>query len=71
MNELETKILKSFVKHEGKAVKGLDLLVATCDDEWPDDDGVYHAQVMEPQDNGKVWECVCTKNGSIKETYEL
>lgn len=71
MKELEAKILKTFKSYEGEAVKGLNLLVATCEDEWPDDEGIYHAQVMEPQDNGRVWECVCTRNGKVKETYEL
>ena len=71
MKELEEKILKSFIKKEGKEVEELDLVVATCEDEWPDYEGVYHAQVMERQDNGRVWECTCSRNGNVKETYEI
>ena len=71
MSMLEEKILNSFIKYEGKDVDGLDLFVALTDDNWPDYDGVYSCEVMEKQDNGKVWYCECTKNGNIKETYML
>lgn len=71
MNELEKKILESFKKYEGKEVEDLDLFVAVIEDCWPDDEGVYSCEVMERQDNGRVWTCECTKNGKVKETYEL
>jgi len=71
MEALEEKILKSFIKYEGKEVKDLDLLVALCPDCWPDDEGVYTCEVMETQDNGRAWHVECTKNGNVKETFEL
>lgn len=71
MKELEEKVLKSFIKCEGKEVESLDLIVCIADDEFPDDEGIYQAQVMERQDNGRVWNCICTRTGNVKETYEL
>lgn len=71
MKELEEKILKSFIKYEGKEVAELELFVVISEDEFPDEEGIYHAQVMERQDNGRVWECTCTRTGNVKETYEL
>lgn len=69
--KLEEKILKSFIKYEGKEVKGLNLMVAWTPDCWPDEEGTYSCEVMETQDNGRVWTCECTKSGNVKETYEL
>ena len=73
MKELEEKILKSFIKYEGNEVKDLDLIVFIDEDYWPDPDNIYNycCEVMERKDNGRVWTCVCTKSGKIKETYEL
>ena len=71
MEELEKKILKTFKKYEGKEVKDLELCVAFNEDCWPDDEGHYLVEVMEPQDNGRVWTCECTKNGKVIDTYEL
>ena len=71
MKELEEKILKNFIKYEGKEVEGLDLIVCINEDAWPDDEGYYFAEVMENENNGMVWECTCTKSGKIKETYKL
>lgn len=71
MERLEDKILKSFMKKEGKEVEELELFVALVDDCWPDDEGIYSCEVMEKQDNGKVWYCECTRNGNVKETYML
>lgn len=73
MSELESKILKSFTKKLGKEVEGLDLIVFIDEDYWPDPDNIYNycCEVMESKDNGKVWTCVCTKSGNIKEYYEL
>lgn len=71
MSELESKILRSFTKKLGKEVEGLDLIVCVEPDTWPDDDGQYSAVVEEKKDNGKVWDCYCTKNGNIKEYFEL
>ena len=71
MKELEERILKTFIKYEGKEVKDLDLGVAFCEDNWPDDEGQYLVEVMERQDNGRVWTCTCSKNGTFKDTYEL
>ena len=68
---LEEKILASFKKKLGKEVKGLDIMVAFNYDCWPDDEGYYLVEVMERQDNGKVWTCECTKSGNIKDYYEL
>lgn len=68
---LEEKILKSFKKYMGKEVEGLDLIVALTEDCWPDFEGTYSCEVMEKQDNGKVWTCECTKSGNVKETYSL
>ena len=69
--KLEEKIFKSFVKYMGKDVEKLDLLVAVTEDCWPDFEGTYSCEVMEKQDNGKVWTCTCTRNGRVKETYLL
>lgn len=71
MNDLEKKILNSFKKNMGKEVESLDLFVAFNDDTWPDDEGYYLVEVMERQDNGKVWTCQCTKNGIVKDVYEV
>ena len=71
MKELEKKILGSFKKYEGKEVESLDLYVAFNYDCWPDDEGNYLVEVMEQQDNGRVWTCQCTKNGKVIDTYEV
>lgn len=71
MKELEQKILKLFIKYMEKEVEGLDLFVALTEDCWPDFEGTYSCEVMERQDNGKVWTCECTKSGKIKEVIEL
>lgn len=69
---MEEKILKSFTKKMGKEVEGLDLMVVISPDCWPEDlDNIYTCEVMEKQDNGRVWTCECTKNGNIKEIYEI
>lgn len=68
---LEQKILKSFIKYMGKEVEGLDLIVSWTEDCWPDFEGSYTCEVMERQDNGKVWTCICTRSGNIKDTYLL
>lgn len=64
---LEEKVLKSFIKYEGKEVEGLELIVAIPDC-WGDDDE-YYCQVLESKDNGKVWEVTCTRTGNVKGTY--
>jgi hypothetical protein len=69
--KLEEKILKSFKKYMGKEVEGLDLIVTLSEDNWPDFEGTYACEVMERQDNGRVWSCECTRNGNVKDTYEL
>ena len=53
--------------------EGLDLIVFIDEDYWPDPDNIYNycCEVMESKDNGKVWTCVCTKSGNIKEYYEF
>ena len=71
MDILEEKILNSFIKYMGNEVDNLDLFVAYIEDNWPDEDGVYSCEVMEQQDNGRVWTCECTKNGKVKDVYEL
>lgn len=71
MTELEKKILESFKKYEGKEVEDLELFVAFNEDCWPDYEGHYLVEVMEPQENGRVWTCECTKSGKVKDTYEL
>lgn len=71
MNELEKKILDTFRKYEGKEVENLELFVAFNEDTWPDYEGNYLVEVMEPQDNGRVWTCECTRSGKVKDTYEL
>ena len=71
MEKLEEKILKSFKKYMKEEVEGLDLIVSTTPDCWPDFEGAYTCEVMEKQDNGKVWTCECTKSGNIKATYKL
>ena len=68
---LEEKILKSFIKYEGKEVEGLDLIVCWTPDCWPDFENTYSCEVMESQENGKVWEVECTKSGKVKNTYLL
>ena len=71
MREFEEKILRSFHKYMGAEVKDLNLIVAFNEDTWPDEENVYSVLVMESKDNGKVWDCECTKNGIIKNTIEL
>lgn len=72
MENLEEKILKSFIKYMGKEVEGLELEVALSPDCWPEDyDNLYTCEVMEKQDNGKVWTCECTKSGKVKDAYEV
>lgn len=72
MKNLEEKILKSFIKYMGKEVEGLELMVAWCPDCWPEEfDHIYTCEVMERQDNGKVWTCECTKSGNVKDAYEV
>jgi hypothetical protein len=55
----------------GKEVEGIDLIVTLSEDNWPDFEGTYACEVMERQDNGRVWSCECTRNGNVKDTYEL
>jgi hypothetical protein len=71
MEKLENTILQSFIKKMGKEVDGLDLIVAFSEDTWPDDDNIYQSIVMERQDNGKVWNVECTRNGRVKDIIEL
>lgn len=71
MIKLEDKILEQFKKKMKDEVKDLELFVALSDDCWPDCEGIYQCEVMENQDNGKVWTCVCTKSGNIKDIYEV
>ena len=68
---LEEKILVAFNKYMGEEVKGLDLIISICPDCWPDYEGTYSCEVMEKQDNGKVWNVECTKFGKIKDCIEL
>ena len=68
---LEEKILASFKKKLGKEAKGLDLFVAISPDCWSDWENTYTCEVMEKQDNGKVWSLECTKSGNIKDYYQL
>lgn len=68
---IEEKILFNFKKKMKDEVKDLDLFVALAEDTFPDEDGVYSCQVMERQDNGKVWDVICTKSGNIKDVYQL
>ena len=67
----EGKILNAFIKYMGDKVKGLNLFVALSPDCWPNDDNTYTCEVMQKEDNGKVWTCVCTKSGKIKDVYEV
>lgn len=71
MKELEDKILNSFKKKAGKEVEGLELFVAFSEDNWPDFEGNYLVEVMEQQDNGRVWTCECTRSGNVKRYYEV
>lgn len=66
---LEQKIFEQFIKKMGKEVEGLDLFPAIEEDTW--DEGENLCLVMEKQDNGKVWECSCTKTGKIKDIIEI
>lgn len=65
---LEEKILLSFKKKLGKKVEELDLIVAIDPENWEEE---HTCEVMEKQDNGKVWAVDCTKTGKVKEVYEL
>lgn len=65
---MEEKILKSFIKYMGKEVEGLDLIIAIDPENWEEE---HTCEVMERQDNGKVWTCECTKNGNIKDVYQI
>lgn len=69
MENLEEKIFKQFIKKMGKEVEGLDLFPALEEDSW--DEGENCCLIMEKEDNGKVWECYCTKNGNIKDIIEI
>lgn len=67
--QLENKILKSFIKYEGKEVEGLDLIVCMPDLEtWEEE---HECVVEETRANGKVWNVTCTRNGNVKDTYML
>lgn len=69
--KLKDKILEQFKKKMKKEVEELELIVALTEDCWPDFEGTYSCEVMETKDNGKVWECDCTKSGNIKNIWEL
>lgn len=71
MDNLERNILDSFKKQMGEEVKDLELMVAFNEDTWPDEDHIYQAEVMETKNNGRVWGCECTRNGRVKDTYEI
>lgn len=66
---MEERILKNFKKLEQP--KNQNLIVLFNPDTWPDEDGLYIIEIAEREDNGKVWSCVCTKQGKIKEYYEI
>lgn len=68
-NELEQKIFEQFKKMMKDEIEGLDLFPAIEEDSW--EDGENCCLVMESQDNGKVWECYCTKSGKIKDIIEV
>lgn len=69
MNKLEQKIFEQFKKMMKDEIEGLDLFPAIEEDSW--DDGENACLVMESKDNGKVWECYCTKSGKIKDIIEI
>lgn len=66
---LEEKILKSFINYMDKEVQGLDLMVSMPDPEDWDEEHI--CEVMEKQDNGKVWTIKCTKTGNVKNVWKL
>ena len=66
MREMEEKILNSF-KKKAKEAKDLDLIVSIPEDF----DYEHECEVMEKQDNGKVWNVVCTRSGNVKDYYEI
>ena len=65
---MEEKILKSFIKYMGKEVEGLDLIVSIDPESWEEE---HNCVVMEKQDNGKVWDVSCTRNGNVKDAYQV
>lgn len=69
MMELEQKIFEQFKKMMKDEIKELNLFPAIEEDSWEDGDNC--CLVMEHQDNGKVWECYCTKSGKIKDIIEI
>lgn len=67
--ELEKRILESFEKKTKGEFKDLDLIVSLPDEEgWQEE---HYCAVMETKDNGRVWDCECTKTGNIKSIWEL
>lgn len=69
--QLEEKIFEQFIKKMGKEVEGLDLFPALEEDSWDDDEPENLCLIMEKEDNGRVWECSCTKSGKIKTILEI
>lgn len=64
---MEEKILKSFRKYMGKEVENINLLVSIPDTfEYE-----YQCEVLEKEDNGRVWLVQCTRNGNVKDVCEI
>ena len=68
---IEQVILNNFKKYMKSQVQDLDLIISLSEDTFPDDYGIYSCEIMEAEDNGKVWNVTCTKNGKIKEAILL
>ncbi len=66
--KIEEKILESFKKKMKGEADDLELGVALDPEAWEEE---HYCEVMEHQDNGKVWEVKTTKNGNVIEIYEL
>ena len=63
---MEEKILNSF-KKKLKDVKNLDLIVSLPDTF----EELHECEILENLENGRVWNIICTKNGNVKDYYEL
>lgn len=66
--KIEEKILETFKKKLGAEAKKLNLMVSLDPEAWEED---HYCEVMEKQDNGKVWEVKTTRSGKVIEIYEI
>lgn len=66
---MEEKILNSFVKKMKGEVKKEDLIVSIPDCFGDDDE--YYCEVLEKENNGRVWNVETTRNYNVKTIDEM